>query len=154
MTYTSLVEAWGTWLTMLGEWEWFVTLTMRENSPEQVRAGWTRPGMATAKKMWRRFSEDLSLFSDSIDWVRVIEIQKWRGIPHIHALVGKADQSIVEARDGAWKRFGFNKIVQYVPAKGAEHYICKYIVKELQDIEFSPSLYEKERMRRKNAIFR
>ena len=42
---------------------------------------------------------------------------------------------------------GFNRIVEYVPEKGANYYICKYIVKDLQDIEFSEGLFSKKEVK-------
>lgn len=78
--------------------------------------------------------------SDEVDWVRVIEFQEWRGAAHVHALVGKTGYDARTLRAWTWEQFGWNKIYSYDASRGAKYYLCKYIVKDLQDIEFSESV--------------
>ena len=91
--------------------------------------------------MWQKFLEQYAGLCECKIWevkyVGVVEFQKWRGAAHIHSLVGKNGADARRLREWAWENCGWNKIYSYVPDKGAEHYICKYIVKDIQDIEFS-----------------
>jgi len=74
-------------------------------------------------------------------WVRCFEFQKWRGVPHIHALVGGLDSlRYAEVGSRFWTEYGWSKIEEYDPKLGAGYYLCKYVTKELADITFSPSL--------------
>lgn len=137
--YDEIKQAWGTWLSDLSEWDWFVTLTFRD--PEG-QGEWTKPGWATAKKAWREFTEAAQPALGELEWVRMFEMQKWRGVPHIHALVGKCDETVrrMELVDWAYERFGITRVEKYDSNKGASFYLCKYVTKSLADIDFSESL--------------
>ena len=137
-----LKQAWGKWLSGLADWDWYATLTFREPSEEEQRRGYTQRGWAYAKRAYNQFlaSLPMSLIVNH-HWVRMFEFQRWRGVPHIHALIsGVADLR----RDEAWAwwfaRYGINRILPYDPTLGAGFYLCKYVVKELGDIQFSKSL--------------
>ena len=71
-------------------------------------------------------------------WVRMFEIQKDRSVPHIHALVGRCDPAVrrMDLVDWAWRRWGMTRVLEYDPGLGASYYLCKYVTKELADIEF------------------
>jgi hypothetical protein len=79
-----------------------------------------------------------------IRWVRGREYQKWRGVPHFHALIGGVADL---RRDEAWAwwfdKFGIARIEPYNRELGAGYYLCKYVTKELGDIRFSPNLSRK-----------
>ena len=85
--YTEVKQAWGNWLTGLAEWEWFVTMTFRDPPQLPGRGTWTKPGWGYAKKAWREFQAVTMPAVDQRKWVRCFEMQEWRGVPHIHALV-------------------------------------------------------------------
>ncbi|MBA7554384.1 hypothetical protein ES705_47001 [subsurface metagenome] len=136
-----LKQAWGDWVSQLYPWQWFVTLTFRDRSAEQVRQGWTKVGMAYAKTAYNQFLGRLQPALGPLYWFRAFETQFWRGVPHIHVLVGGLD-SLEYAPVAAWywQRYGFIRVLEYDPQLGAGYYLCKYVVKELGDIRFSPSL--------------
>ena len=133
---SAVVGAWGDWLQEIGGWQWFVTLTLRDPKPSQ--GNWTRPGWARANRAW----EELVLFVrpavGRLEWVRFFEMQRARGVPHIHGLVKGLDSlEYKSASSFMWDRFGFNRFLRYQPELGATHYITKYVVKELGDVRFS-----------------
>lgn len=77
----------------------------------------------------------------SIQWVRCLELQRDRGVPHIHGLVAQLDDTRFSgASSYLWTRFGLNRILEYNPKLGAAYYLTKYVVKEFGDIAFSPGL--------------
>jgi len=134
-----LLEAWGSWLSGLADWQWFVTLTLRDPSPNT--RGWTRPGWAYAAKAQDAFLARLKPALGELYWVSVLELQKWRGAPHKHLLVaGLDDTKYAEVGKWYWEKFGFCRILDYDPTLGAGFYLCKYVTKELGDVAFSPSL--------------
>lgn len=137
-TLSPVKEAWGTWLSGLYPWDWWVTLTFRD---PPVGGTWTRPGWSFAKKGWRAFEKRVRPSLGPLAYVRAFEIQEWRGAPHIHALVGGLDDTrYAPARDWWWEYFGIASIEEYNPELGAGFYVSKYVSKELGDIEFSNNL--------------
>jgi len=124
----------------MAEWQWFVTMTFRDVRPTQ--GNWTRPGWAYASRAWSEFTGFVRPAVGALVWVRAFELQVDRGVPHIHALVGGLDSVRWRpAADWLWKRYGFNRILEYDPELGASHYISKYVAKELGDFAFSDSLH-------------
>ncbi len=136
-----LKQAWGGWVSQLYPWQWFVTLTFRDRTAEQISRGWTKVGTAYAKTAYNRFLAYLQPALGSLYWFRAFETQFWRGVPHIHALVGGLD-SLEYAPVSAWywQRYGFIRVLEYNPQLGAGFYLCKYVTKELGDIRFSHNL--------------
>ena len=59
---------------------------------------WTKPGIRYANRAWWDFLTASNRNSpiDDRKWVRVMEYHKFRGVPHIHALITEA-KAIVEA---------------------------------------------------------
>ena len=136
-----LKQAWGQWLSGLAEWDWYATLTFRDPSPEEQARGYTLRGWKYAQRAYNEFLRALPAPLGVKHWVRMFEFSKWRGVPHIHALIsGVADLR----RDEAWQwwfdRYGINRILPYDPKLGAGYYLCKYVTKDLADIRFSRSL--------------
>lgn len=110
-------------------------MTFRD--PEPNSRGWTRPGWAWAKRGWGDFQKAVRPALGPLAWVRGFEIQKWRGAPHIHALVGNLDNKrYAEVGLWWWQAYGLCKIEEYDPARGAGFYLCKYVTKELADLDF------------------
>lgn len=135
-TKEELRQAWGDWLPSLAPWEWFVTMTLRDPAPND--RGWTKPGWASAKRAWNEFVGLARPPLGGLTWVRMFEVQGWRGVPHIHALVGNCDPSVrrLDLVDWAWQRWGMTRVLEYDPSLGARFYLCKYVTKEVADIEF------------------
>ncbi len=88
---TELKQAWGEWLGELCDWDWFVTMTLK--NPRGV-CSWTKPGYASAKRAWGEFTARARPALGELEWVRMFEVQHWRGVPHVHALVGNTDPSV------------------------------------------------------------
>lgn len=139
-----LKQAWGTWLTDLGDevggWDWWATLTFKERSDQEIAQGWTRVGWKYSQgafDRWISFLRDLRGIGDPT-WVRGREYQSWRGVPHFHALISGVAHL---RRDQAWhwwfNKYGFARIEEYDTKRGAGYYLCKYVTKELGDIQFS-----------------
>lgn len=136
---------WGDWLSKLGEWDWWVSLTFRDI---EAQGTWTRLGWQYTGRAWREWITELeqryfeqaplNRCLDSIGWVRCREEQKGRGIDHFHALLSGVGEL---RRDEAWSwwfdRYGMARIEPYDRNKGAGYYLCKYVTKELGDIQFS-----------------
>lgn len=143
----ALKVAWGDWADKVGDrkggWDWFATLTFRDRTPEEVKSGWTKVGWAYSSKACDAFLCHVGEVKGlhDVHWLRAREIQRDRGVPHWHALIGGVKDL---RRDAAWQwwheRYGFARILPYEREKGASFYLCKYVTKELGDIEFSPSL--------------
>ncbi len=138
----ALRQAWGDWLSGLAEWEWFVTMTLRDPPAKAQDRGWTKPGWATAKRAWRELAGLARPALGVLEWVRMFELQGWRGVPHIHALVGNCDPSVrrLDLVDWAWERWGMARVLEYDPRLGARFYLCKYVSKELADVAFGGNL--------------
>jgi len=113
-------------------------LTFRDPPPGST---WTQPGWTYAKTAWKGLEGLLRPALGELRWVRAFEIQKWRGVPHIHALVGNLDNlRYAEAGSWWWEHYGLCKIEEYNPLRGAGYYLCKYVSKELVDLTFSDAL--------------
>lgn len=136
-TRQEVLAAYGDWLSSLEQWEWFVTLTFR--NPTDPNPLWSKPGWAYAKSAWAAFIARVRHPVGPPVWVRAFELQRDRGVPHIHGLLANvSDMRRAEAGAWAWRTYGLNRILRYDNSLGAAHYLCKYVSKELGDLEFSP----------------
>lgn len=136
-----LMEAWGSWISGLADWQWFATLTLRPPGEEEQRQGYTKRGWGYANKAYKEFLGRLRPPIGELVWFRALELQKWTGVPHIHALVGGLDDTrYAEVAQWYWQKYGFIRVLEYDPELGAGFYLCKYVTKELSDIRFSESL--------------
>ena len=128
-------QAFGDLLAGLAPWQWFFTMTFRN-----------KVGLWGAQRRWGRFWTEFQRVSGRLDWFRATEYQRWRGVPHFHALVtGIPEQLVGErsrlvAKEMANDIAGFTRILAYDPALGAAHYLTKYTSKELGDIQFTRNL--------------
>ena len=141
------LDEWGRWLSESWEWSWFVTLTF---DPSLVRSGTrTMWGWDASNRAFDRFLTQLTPqargsqgLSGSLWWVRGREPHHDSGGTHFHALIGGLEPTV--SRRAAWEwwkvRCGINRIEPYDPARGAAHYLTKYVVKQLGDVQFSPTL--------------
>lgn len=142
-----LRQAWGSWLTELGKrrggWDWWATLTFRDPTLEDQARGWTKVGWKYSGRAWDTFIRELGLRKGLHDvwWVYGREYQHWRGVPHIHALIGGVEKlRRMDMVDWWFERYGIARILPYNPGLGAGFYLCKYVVKELGDIQLSNTL--------------
>jgi len=127
----------------MADWQWFVTLTYRD--PDGYSPSWTRPGWTYAKRSWAELCERVRPAVGELQWVRCFELQRDRGVPHIHALVGGLDATrYSEVATWFWERYGYNRFLAYNPELGAGYYLSKYVTKELGDIAFSPGLVPRQ----------
>jgi len=128
-------EAYGLMLSGMADWQWFVTMTFRN-----------RVGLWASERLWSRFWTEVQASMGRLDWWRATEYQKWRGVPHYHALVtGIPDQYETKAgrllsKEMANDIAGFTRIYKYDANLGASFYLAKYTVKELGDIKFTRGL--------------
>ena len=141
ISQAELKQAWGSFLSELGDknggWDWWATLTFRD-PPE--RPGWTRIGWKYSGKAWDDLMNELGARKglQSFWWVRGREYQTWRGVPHFHGLIGGvAGLRRLDMMDWWFQRYGIARIEPYDKTLGAGFYLCKYISKELGDIQFS-----------------
>ena len=146
-----LKQAWGKFLTELGDkaggWDWWVTLTFRERTEEEVARGWTKVGWGYSGRAWDTFVDELGARKGLHDlwWVRGREYQTWRGVPHFHGLVGGVkDLRRLDMMDWWYAKYGIARIEPYDKGLGAGFYLCKYVTKELGDIQFSQGLTMKK----------
>jgi len=136
-----LLEAWGSWVSGLADWQWFATLTLRPPGEAEQKQGYTKRGWKYANNACDAFFRHLQPALGSLVWFRAMELQKWTGVPHIHALVGGLDDTrYAEVASWYWQKYGFCRVLEYEPTLGAGFYLCKYVTKELGDIRFSESL--------------
>jgi len=142
------MQAWGDWVDQVGArkggWDWFASLTFRDRTSQEQAIGWTKVGWSYSKTACNQFLahlRDLKGLND-LWWVRCREIQSWRGVPHWHLFVGGvADIRRLDVMDWWFNQgFGFARILPYERDRGGRFYLCKYLVKEFGDIEFSLNL--------------
>jgi len=139
-TKQELKQAWGEFLTDLGDrsggWDWWATLTFRDRSESEIANGWTKVGWKYSQGAFARYMRHLRDVRGIGEptWVRAREYQHWRGgVPHFHALIGGVAHL---RRDEAWSWW----FTRYDRSLGAGYYLCKYVTKELGDIQFSDGL--------------
>ena len=137
----ALKQAWGTWISGLADWQWFATLTLRPPDEEEQARGYTKRGWKYAHNAYDAFLRQVKPALGSLVWFRALELQKWTGVPHIHALVGGLDNTrYAEVASWYWQKYGFCRVLDYDPQLGAGFYLCKYVTKALGDIAFSPGI--------------
>lgn len=144
----ALKQAWGDFVDEVGKrkggWDWFATLTFRDRTPAEQKLGWTKVGWSYSEKACNAFLGALRDRKglDDLWWVKCREIQRWRGVPHWHAFVGGVQELRRMDMVDWWhdQGYGFARVLPYEREKGARFYLCKYLVKELGDIRFSPNL--------------
>lgn len=135
-----LKQAWGQFLDELAPWEFFLTMTFRD--PKDVDATWTRPGFSYANKSFRQLIHWLQPPLGEVQYAKVMELQRWRGAPHIHALLaGCADLSLPATSAYLWRNCGFNRILPYDRQLGASYYIAKYITKDIAGFDLSDTIH-------------
>ena len=106
-------------------------MTFRDLDP---RGTWTRPGWAFTAKAWRLFTQEIEQMRfvtlplgelkgrKPITWIRCRELRR------------------MDLVDWWFQRYRIARILAYDRQLGAGFYICKYVSKELGDIQFSQAL--------------
>ncbi|GAI60940.1 unnamed protein product, partial [marine sediment metagenome] len=55
----NISQVWGDWIGELANWDWFATMTFRNPSEIDQKAGWTRIGPGCARTALKTWSEAL-----------------------------------------------------------------------------------------------
>jgi hypothetical protein len=140
----NISDAFGDWVGGMADWDWFATMTFRDPSENDQKAGWTRIGTGYARTALRKWSDSLQracFGSDQPRWMACMEFQKDRGVPHWHALVsGTGDQRRMDWVDWWYHEYGIARVLPYDKKLGARYYLSKYVTKSMADIQFSVGL--------------
>jgi hypothetical protein len=118
----------------LGRWPWdhLITLTFRNEV-----------GPVTADRRFRRFIARLEdIRGGAVQWTKVQSPQRWRDVPHIHALLLGAGGVEPMLMINLWGRNGpgWARIQTIYEAVGAIRYLVHHIGSGA-DIEFSEGLH-------------
>jgi hypothetical protein len=122
-------------------YDYFVTVTLKD--PTGVGRKWwhggnhpgvpfTKPGLGSARMALRTVRRHFG----SQSGVAVYEMQKGRGVPHVHALI--SSPAVVDARwvnEWLYERHGISRVLEYDGALGALGYIGKYLFKDDPEFE-------------------
>ena len=120
-------KAYVTWLLTLARWRSMISLTFRDEKPEDSARAWLR-------KLIRELNESLfgrryrRLVGESyFSYAAALEYQS-RGVPHFHVLVDRpVDFALIHARWGEWAGFSWTDLLRD-PHRGIR-YVVKYAVK-------------------------
>lgn len=125
-------EGWAEWLCELKTWEWFVTVTFRD----EVR---DRPRTVEDVKAWMRDGTAFSTGSPS--WVLSEEWGAATGRFHMHGLVaGVRGLSHRFMWLEGFRRFGRTRIETCRKGQAVAHYAAKYATKQLGNIWLGGSI--------------
>lgn len=132
--------AFGEWLSK-PDWEWYTTHTFKLDyvSPRQADRAWYA-WFNTVRMSVKTAGNALSVYGIGAPYYfRATEYQA-RGTLHYHALIGGvADLRRLTFKD-AWELYGFARVLEYEPGRGANFYVGKYLTKTEGDIRFSHNL--------------
>lgn len=121
-------DAFGVHLTRF-PWQWYVTLTFRNEVGEQ----------AANSALWQfnRTIRKAQGFAPGFIWVT--ERQR-RDVPHFHGLMlNVGNLRRLDAKD-AWECNGYARVEPYDPMRGANYYIGKYLFKSSGAVQVSRNL--------------
>lgn len=137
-------QAFGEWVSKVGDWKIFATVTLRDPESSGKRGTHSKPGWAAAMKA----SHQLIRLTEATQWCLVFEQHKERGVPHIHALldsswaIGEIDRlnsrftdsataaRVIDCQEVLYGYTGISRLKAYEAYRGADHYIGKYLRKE------------------------
>ncbi len=118
-------ESWGNFLKEKFNFDWYVTLTFKDNVGE-----WG------ADRNFRRFVRELRhRAGHRVEFLRTTEWQKQRNVPHYHLLMGNCSEiHRMEMVEWCKNNFGYSRILPYDRNLNASYYIGKYVTKENFDL--------------------
>lgn len=126
--FDSLHEAWTGFVGRFEPFDWYLTLTFREEvHPEQADRRYSRFVRQVNESLFgRRFREK----RQGIYHVRAIEYQR-RGVLHFHSLMGGGVWKLrrLSYMDLWFAENGIARIEPYDPNLGAKGYLSKYVSK-------------------------
>lgn len=122
-------------------WDWYVTLTFREEMKSPKLADRAFYGWFNAVRVGAKKSLELpSIYGpESPYYFRCTEKQE-RDVLHFHALVGGVGNIRRLQFKDLWELHGYARVVKYEPGRGANFYVGKYLNKNDGDIRFSHNL--------------
>jgi len=121
-------DEFGAWIEDMAEWRWFVTRTLRDGN---TSSGFTKPGFGVARACLR----DLVIKTEARSFVCVFEMQRERGVPHLHALLAGTraiNGGVEQERDYA--SWGMARYRIYSEGGGASRYLGKYLTKDISEL--------------------
>lgn len=128
ISFDSLHEAWTGFVGQFEPFDWYLTLTFREEvHPEQADRRYNRFLRQINESLFgRRFREK----GQGIYHVRAIEYQR-RGVLHFHSLMGGGVWKLrrLSYMDLWYSENGIARIEPYNPNLGARSYLSKYVSK-------------------------
>ncbi len=126
-THDDYGSAVGEWIAGQGDWQWFVTCTLRD-PPET--SPFTKAGSGEARRCLRAVLEQ----SRCKRYVCVFELQK-RGATHLHALLAGCEAiDGMAAQEWFYERFGISRWKVFNPEGEAPKYIGKYLTKDVVEM--------------------
>jgi hypothetical protein len=144
-------------------WSHFLTLTFKplpRPGSDDGRLTWgkhtrrdTPAGVSDAYAMraWRGYLGAVQKLADvPLSWFYGIEYGEKRGRLHVHALTGNTERLPVQLLREQWRN-GFTRILTYDPARGAAHYVGKYVTKQLAEWDISGDVEGVDRVQRYRA---
>lgn len=118
-----LPEAYGQFISALAEWNWFVTITFRENVVRDLAVARIEEWLADIQA---------AVGGKQIGWLLAEEFGRMGGRYHCHLLLtGVAQQSRKFWWSEAFRRFGRSEIRTFNPEQAAAFYAAKYAAKQL-----------------------
>ncbi len=125
-SYDDYGNAIGQWIADQGDWQWFVTCTLRD-----PKSGpFDKAGSGQARNCLR----NLLVETRASDFVCVFELQT-RGATHLHALLGGCPAIVAQvAHQFFFERFGISRWKVYSPEGGAPKYLGKYLMKDVVEM--------------------
>jgi hypothetical protein len=133
-------KAFGQWLS-LPEWDWYTTHTFKAEyvSPGQADQAWYA-WFNSLRGAAKSIGLTPSLYGEAAPfYFRVVEYQD-RGTLHFHALIGAVGDIRRLLFKDFWELYGFARVEEYDPGRGANFYVGKYLTKSDGEIRFSHNL--------------
>lgn len=124
-----LVDAWAAFLDALGPWDWFATLTFRDDTHPEAAA--KRFAVWVCKLNCELYGNRWWKRRRGVRWARALERQR-RGVVHFHALLGA--NRLAELRRLWWmdrweELAGYARIERPRSHVAVRRYCGKYVVK-------------------------
>ncbi len=113
-------------------WDWYAVLTFRDS--------------ISTRTAWKKFNDwriEIKKHSrNRIDYFMAIELDKWRGQPHLHVFLSGTGKEKPYIWAKVWfTSGGIAKIVRYNPNLGASYYLAEKWVGQKAEIKFSRGFF-------------